>query len=88
MVEAGLPRIIRIRSAQTWSDEDIPELLETLDESINTSVAAMSSFEKYRTEVLSGSLDWTPMHTNKQFWVVRWPYFCLKLSLCSPDLTA
>jgi hypothetical protein len=70
MVDAGLPRLIRIRSAQTWSDEDIPDLLESLDDSLNTSVAAMSSFEKYRAEVLSGALDWTPMHTNKQFWVV------------------
>jgi V-ATPase subunit H len=69
---------VRIRSAQAWSDEDIPELLEALDEALNTSVAAMSSFEKYRAEVLSGALDWTPMHTNPQFWAVcaallRWP---------------
>ena len=88
MVEAGLPRIIRIRSAQTWSDEDIPELLESLDESLNTSVAAMSSWEKYRAEVLSGSLDWTPMHTNKQFWVVRIPHtatssFCWAVVYCA-----
>jgi V-type H+-transporting ATPase subunit H len=71
MVEAGLPRILRIRSAQTWSDEDIPDLLASLDDSLNTSVTVMSNFEKYRAEVLSGALDWTPMHTNKQFWAVR-----------------
>lgn len=82
MVDAGLPRIIRIRSAQTWSDEDIPDLLESLDESLNSSVAAMSSFEKYRAEVLQGNLDWTPMHTNKQFWVVC-THLCVMLCLTS-----
>eukprot|EP00892_Ulva_mutabilis_P008643 jgi/Ulvmu1/6150/UM028_0006.1 len=68
MVDAGLPRIVRIRSAQAWSDEDIPGLLESLDDSLNTSVATLSSFEKYRQEVLTGALDWSPMHTSKAFW--------------------
>jgi V-type H+-transporting ATPase subunit H len=71
MVDAGLPRIVRLRSAQAWSDEDVPELLEGLDEALSTSVATLSSIEKYRSEVLSGSLDWTPMHMSRPFWAVR-----------------
>jgi hypothetical protein len=31
----------------------------------------LSSFEIYKKEVLSGSLDWTPMHTS-----VRCPSAC------------
>lgn len=27
-----------------------------------------SNFEKYRKEVMSGSLDWSPMHTSDLFW--------------------
>ena len=26
------------------------------------------SFERYKKEVLSGSLDWSPLHTSPQFW--------------------
>lgn len=83
MVEAGLPRIVRIRSAQAWSDEDIPALLESLDESLNTSVAALSSFEKYRNEVLTGALEWTPMHTSKTFWQV---FICVCVAALFQDL--
>lgn len=82
MVEAGLPRIVRIRSAQAWSDEDIPGLLESLDESLNTSVAVLSSFDKYRQEVLTGGLEWTPMHTSKAFWQAR--HRTLDLHACIP----
>lgn len=87
MVEAGLPRIVRIRSAQAWSDEDIPALLESLDESLNTSVAALSSFEKYRNEVLTGVLDWSPMHTSKAFWQVcpGLPACCARHRCCACD---
>lgn len=88
MVEAGLPRIVRIRSAQAWSDEDIPTLLESLDDSLNTSVAVLSSFEKYRNEVLTGALEWTPMHTSKAFWQVRTTLGALhRCSACSETLS-
>eukprot|EP01025_Chloroclados_australasicus_P033530 TRINITY_DN3423_c0_g1_i1.p2 TRINITY_DN3423_c0_g1~~TRINITY_DN3423_c0_g1_i1.p2 ORF type:complete len:201 (+),score=18.36 TRINITY_DN3423_c0_g1_i1:1-603(+) len=63
-----LPRLVKIRSAQSWADEDIPGLLEGLDDSLASCVQELSKFEKYRQEVLSGSLEWTPMHTNVAFW--------------------
>lgn len=28
----------------------------------------LSSFDKYKNELASGNLDWTPMHTSDQFW--------------------
>jgi V-type H+-transporting ATPase subunit H len=28
----------------------------------------LSSFEQYKAEVLSGGLDWTPMHKDASFW--------------------
>lgn len=28
----------------------------------------LTSWDKYRKEVLSGSLDWSPMHTSEAFW--------------------
>lgn len=31
-------------------------------------VAPDSTFDKYHKEVTSGRLDWTPAHTNEQFW--------------------
>lgn len=54
---------------QNWEDEDIPATLEELKESLADNIKLLSSWEKYKKEVLSGSLDWTPMHTSDQFWL-------------------
>ena len=71
LVESGLPRIVKLRSAQSFADEDIPDLLEKLDDKLGDTAAAMSSLERYKQEVLSGALEWGPMHTSQQFWQVR-----------------
>ena len=42
-----------------------------MDERLSEQVVAMSSLEKYRKEVLSGQLDWGPVHASTQFWQVR-----------------
>lgn len=68
MVEAGLPKVVAQRSLQTWGDEDIPPVLESVSEALKKGVTTMSSFDKYKKEVMSGILDWTPMHTSELFW--------------------
>jgi V-type H+-transporting ATPase subunit H len=54
--------------SQSWGDEDIPEVLASLDEKLKENMVVLSSFDKYKKEVLSGSLEWGPMHTNELFW--------------------
>lgn len=71
LCESGLPRIVRIRSAQSFADEDIPELLEKLDEALGSHALAMSNLELYRAEVVTGALEWGPMHSSALFWQVR-----------------
>ncbi|WIA28333.1 hypothetical protein OEZ86_010883 [Tetradesmus obliquus] len=68
MVEAGLPKVLATRGLQSWGDEDIPELLEALGEALKEQAVVLSSWEKYKKEVLSGSLDWSPMHSSEGFW--------------------
>jgi len=68
MVEAGLPKVLATRAMQSWGDEDIPEVLSSLDEKLKENMVVLSSFDKYKKEVLSGSLEWGPMHTNELFW--------------------
>jgi V-type H+-transporting ATPase subunit H len=57
-----------VSSPQNWEDPDIPELLTWLEDELRAHIAELSSFDVYKKEVLSGSLDWTPMHTSEQFW--------------------
>ena len=65
---------------QKWDDEDVTSALEWLQEQLTANIQLLSSFEKYKKEVLSGSLDWTPMHTSQQ---VRAPSSCCAWQLCA-----
>ena len=43
-------------------------LLDVLGERLAENIQLLSSFDKYKREVLGGNLDWGPMHTSDQFW--------------------
>eukprot|EP00252_Welwitschia_mirabilis_P022949 TRINITY_DN636_c0_g2_i1.p1 TRINITY_DN636_c0_g2~~TRINITY_DN636_c0_g2_i1.p1 ORF type:complete len:454 (-),score=90.49 TRINITY_DN636_c0_g2_i1:226-1587(-) len=68
MVELGLPFIVQSLKSQTWSDEDLVEALNYLDEGLKNSIRVLSSFDKYKQEVLRVNLDWSPMHKDVTFW--------------------
>ncbi|GFZ02506.1 vacuolar ATP synthase subunit H family protein [Actinidia rufa] len=68
MVDLGLPQIVQSLKAQAWSDEDLLEALNQLGDGLKANIKKMSSFDKYKHEVLLGHLDWSPMHKDPIFW--------------------
>jgi len=68
MVDLGLPQIVQNLKSQAWSDEDLVEALNSLEEGLKDSIKRLSSFDKYKQEVLLGNLDWSPMHKDPAFW--------------------
>ncbi|GBG68832.1 hypothetical protein CBR_g3526 [Chara braunii] len=68
MVDSGLPKVVQVLKMQAWADEDLKDALDSLEESLRVNIKVLSSFEQYRKEVLSGSLEWTPMHKDVSFW--------------------
>ncbi|KAL5568282.1 hypothetical protein UlMin_024857 [Ulmus minor] len=68
MVDLGLPQTVQSLKAQAWSDEDLLEALNQLDEGMKDNIKKLSSFDKYKQEVLLGHLDWSPMHKDPLFW--------------------
>ncbi|KAF9598005.1 hypothetical protein IFM89_023577 [Coptis chinensis] len=68
MVDVGLPQIIQNLKAQAWTDEDLLEALNQLEEVMRDNVKKLSSFDKYKQEVLLGHLDWSPIHKDPNFW--------------------
>ncbi|KAK9082779.1 hypothetical protein Scep_029250 [Stephania cephalantha] len=68
MVELGLLQIVQSSKAQAWSDEDLLEALNQLEDGLKDSIKRLSSFDKYKQEVLLGHLDWSPMHKDPNFW--------------------
>jgi len=61
-------RILESMKARTWSDEDISNDLEQLTSAIGKNVEASSTFDQYCKELMSGELEWTPMHKSGTFW--------------------
>eukprot|EP00850_Spirogloea_muscicola_P005334 SM000024S07796 [mRNA] locus=s24:490867:493516:- [translate_table: standard] len=68
MVELGLPKLVASLQLHAWVDEDLREALRVLEEGLKLNIKTLSSFDKYKQEVLSGTLDWTPMHKDATFW--------------------
>ena len=67
-----------VSSLQLKDDEELGGALDSLDVSLKENIQMLSSFEKYKKEVLGDSLDWTPMHTSLQ---VCLPVSCIRLCL-------
>ena len=76
---------MQLLSNKKWADDDIVEDLTYLSDSLQLQVRELryisiivydkglmilcSTYEKYQMEVSGGHLDWTPVHTNDQFWI-------------------
>lgn len=44
------------------------DALNQLEEGLKDNIKKLSSFDKYKQEVLLGHLDWSPMHKDPAFW--------------------
>lgn len=51
------------------------EALNQLEDGLKDNIKKLSSFEKYKQEVLLGHLDWSPMHKDSIFWRDNITYF-------------
>ncbi|RWS16001.1 V-type proton ATPase subunit H-like isoform X1, partial [Dinothrombium tinctorium] len=56
------------QSGQKFEDEDIKEDIDFLYEKLHASVLDLSSFDEYSTELKSGRLEWSPVHSSEKFW--------------------
>eukprot|EP00298_Acanthocystis_sp_HF-20_P028616 c7401_g1_i1.p1 GENE.c7401_g1_i1~~c7401_g1_i1.p1 ORF type:complete len:453 (+),score=147.64 c7401_g1_i1:56-1360(+) len=68
MVQSKLHKQLEIWGSKRWGDEDIVADIEFLTQKTKETIDEMSSFERYRTEILSGELEWTPVHFSETFW--------------------
>jgi V-type H+-transporting ATPase subunit H len=59
-----LTRVAQLSWAQHWDDSDIADLLGWMEEHLQEGIATLSSFERYRKELLTGQLTWAPMHES------------------------
>ncbi|KAG6416146.1 hypothetical protein SASPL_123570 [Salvia splendens] len=68
MVDLEVPQLLQNLKAQAWSDEDLLEAMNQLEEGLRVNIKRLSSYDKYYQEVILGRLDWAPMHKDPIFW--------------------
>ncbi|KAH9529145.1 V-type proton ATPase subunit VhaSFD isoform X2 [Dermatophagoides farinae] len=56
------------QSGQKFDDPDIKDDIDFLYQKLQESIQDLSSFDEYSTEVRSGRLEWSPVHTTEKFW--------------------
>lgn len=66
--EAALKRIVANLKLKGFADEELAGALVDLEEGVLVRHKEASSWERYRAELLSGSLTWTAAHTDEGFW--------------------
>jgi len=68
MITYGIARPLDSLSAKNWADEDIVTDLQTIKDSLQKNIALLTSFDVYKSEVMSGALTWSQVHRSEKFW--------------------
>jgi len=66
--ELGMLKVIASLKLGAWKDEELLASLDFLEERLGQVRSSFTTFDRYKREVLSGSLSWTPIHTDHSFW--------------------
>mmetsp|Transcript_5661 Transcript_5661/g.16061 ORF Transcript_5661/g.16061 Transcript_5661/m.16061 type:complete len:462 (-) Transcript_5661:33-1418(-) len=68
MIEAGFMKILPNLLMRKWGDEELEGNLEVLHEKLSDVLHELGSWDIYRSEILSGDLEWSLAHKSDRFW--------------------
>jgi V-type H+-transporting ATPase subunit H len=68
MIEFNVLKEIDKLVQKKWADEDIVADLELIQQSLQKNMVQLSSFTMYKQELMSGELEWSPVHKSEKFW--------------------
>jgi len=68
MIDMGIMKPLENLKNKNWADDDMIEDLQSLSDKLQTKLAALSTFDVFKQELQTGSLDWTPAHRSEKFW--------------------
>lgn len=68
MIACHVEKLATSLLSQKLTDQEYADDLQALQTALMTEITEMSSWDMYRTEVLSGQLDWSPVHRSERFW--------------------
>ncbi|KAI9509962.1 ATPase V1 complex subunit H [Russula earlei] len=68
MLVAQLLPFVKNLATRKWSDEDILEDVDFLRDELEARFESLTTWDEYTSELASGHLSWTPVHTSDLFW--------------------
>ncbi|KAG8812638.1 H(+)-transporting V1 sector ATPase subunit H [Serendipita sp. 399] len=68
MLVVKLLPFVKNLSTRKWTDEDIVEDIQFLKEELTANFQSLTTYDEYTSELSSGHLSWSPVHTSDDFW--------------------
>lgn len=68
MVQCKVLKQLQLLEGRKIEDQDLVDDIQFLNETLQSSVQDLSSFDEYSSEVKSGRLEWSPVHKSEKFW--------------------
>ncbi|CAG8610639.1 5167_t:CDS:10 [Acaulospora colombiana] len=74
--ESNLPAMLVVKllpfvknlSTRKWTDDDIVEDIQYLRDELAENFRSLTTYDEYTSELASGHLSWSPVHTSDEFW--------------------
>jgi len=75
MVVYGLMPTLEAMHGRKFADEDIPEDVDHLYNTLQVNLLGLTSWDVYKAELESGKLEWSPSHKSEAFWKDNYKHF-------------
>jgi V-type H+-transporting ATPase subunit H len=68
LIENDAMKLLSVLASRKWSDEEVKEDIDFINDCLAQSVVVLSSLQMYSDELKSGQLEWSPVHKSETFW--------------------
>lgn len=68
MLSYGIMSSLSLLKQKRWGDEELEANIKLIEETLEKNVDDLTSWDKYRNEVLASQLEWSPPHKSVKFW--------------------
>jgi len=68
MYSYGLLTSLNLLKQKRWGDEELENDIKEVEQSLEKDVDELTSWDRYKNEVLAQNLEWSPAHKSAKFW--------------------
>jgi len=68
MLSYGIMASLALLKQKRWGDEELEGNIKHIEETLEKNVDDLTSWDKYKNEVLASQLEWSPPHKSTKFW--------------------